>query len=131
MTLSKERPCPFRGKAKGEPSSPIVNRYIHSAEFTHKAIPKSKDENGPPPPSLNHRIRTATHRFVITLYTRHLRSHFLSQTRRERTISRYNLLYAGNTKGISHLPPPRVTSFKPRNDHPPVSTPINSVFHQS
>lgn len=40
-------------RQKRPSSSPIVNRYIHSAEFTHKAIPMSKDENAPPSPSPN------------------------------------------------------------------------------
>lgn len=71
-----------------------------------------------PSPPLR-RIRTAIHRFVITLYTRH--TPLSLSLPRETRISRYNLLFAGKQKEfLASLPP----SFQPRNDHPSVYTPI-------
>lgn len=82
-------------KAKSR-RSPIVKRYIHSAEFTHKAIFPVKRWNPLPPPSPA-TIRTATHRFCCNVNTRHLRSHFLAGEKEKS----YNLLHG---KGICHLP---------------------------
>lgn len=131
MTLSKERPCPFRGKAKGRlSSSPIVNRYIHSAEFTHKAIPKSKDENASlPPPPLHcppNPNRDTSLCYNVTRVTTPL-SLSLPNSRRERRISRYNLLYARTQKEFLTSP---VTSHETTIHADKFSLPIIDYYRK-
>lgn len=115
----KERcPCPFRGKAKARRRLSTVTSTplnLHTKRFQCRKM------KTPLPPL--RRIRTATHRFVITLYTRH--TPFSLSLPRETRISRYNLLFAGKQKEfLASLPP----SFQPRNDHPSVYTPIKIPY---